>query len=182
MNKRKCWNIVLTALMLCASVNTLVSVYAQEVSQSQNTPPNKVFNPKNPISLARSEWTISNSAKLTKEMRYDEAQQMLAPTVEWLENSTEYHTALYKLFKSMDDAKAQAAVEKELAFKSAMLRDKAYYQFALLKIVQDNPSKAAELLVKVVTSEPTSELGFKAYEKLQEIGFTYKAQLEQPKE
>jgi hypothetical protein len=139
---------------------------------------NRVFDIQNPISLAKSESIVYNTALLIKAKRYEEAKAVLMPVIIWLEDSTEYHASLYNVLKELEDAKTQADIEKGLALKSAVIRDKAIYQWALLNLAKNNIKGGVEQLVKIVKSQPRTELGFKAYEKLQELGFTYKAQVE----
>jgi hypothetical protein len=68
-------------------------------------------------------------------------------------------------------------LERDLALKFAIYRDQVIYQLALLDIEDKKTQKAVEKLVNVVRSQPKTQLGFSAYQVLQEIGFTYKVQI-----
>lgn len=131
----------------------------------------------NSLGLTYAENNINKAASLIKRNKPLEAQAVIVPLTEWLSDATEYHAQLFKVLKDIDNAKVQADIEKDLALKFAILRDKASYQAALLYIQEKKLPKAVEKLVDIVRSQPRTELGFSAYERLQTIGFTYKAQM-----
>jgi hypothetical protein len=148
------------------SENTLENLSLKQFSNRSNT-----------VGLVYIEDSIAKTSSLIKNKRLIEAKAVIEPMVSWLEDVTEYHTNLYKVLKEIDTAKNQADLERELALKSAILRDKAIYQLALLYIEENKPKKAVPGLVDVVRSQPKTQLGFDAYQALQKIGFTYKVQL-----
>ncbi len=132
----------------------------------------------NPLGLLRIEEKVNRAAYLTKLKRYAEAEKEFKEQIDWLIDATEHHTNLFKVLRNLDNADAQAGLERELALQHAVLRDIAIYKYANLQILQKNYKKAVELLVDVVRSQPKTELGFSAYEKLQEVGFTFKVEPE----
>jgi hypothetical protein len=143
--------------------------------QKSNVDP--LLSANNPLGITSAENSITKTYNLIQQNKLPEAKLVIEPAVEWLTNATEYHTSLYKVLKDVDNAKTQADIERDLALKFAILRDKAMYQLALLYIEEKKPQKAAEKLVNIVRSQPKTQLGFNAYQVLQQIGFTYKAQL-----
>lgn len=138
---------------------------------------NPLLNPSNTMGLIAAENNINKAFTLIQQNKFSEAKLIMEPATEWLANATEYHTNLYKALKDIDTAKTQADLEKELALKFAIYRDQAMYQLALLYIEDKKHQKAVEKLVNVVRSQPKTQLGFSAYQVLQQIGFTYKVQL-----
>ena len=188
MKNRK--QMVISALLALSCLSsTMVYVQAQETSSQEghvtkkNTPPksdmNPLLNPKNPLGLSAADNNIKNTAYFIKNNNLAAAKALIAPTLSWLSDATEYHTNLYKTLKDIDTAKVQADVERELALKYALLRDKAAYQLAVVDINQNKLMDASDKLVDIVRSQPTTQLGFDAYHKLQDIGFTYKVQFEE---
>ena len=131
----------------------------------------------NPIGLVYAEDSINKAIVLMQKNRFVEAKSIVEPLYDWLEEATECHTNLYKVLKDIDTAKVQADLERELALKSAILRDSASYQLSLLYIEENDLKKATPKLVDIVRSQPKTQLGFSAYQVLQQIGFTYKMQL-----
>ncbi len=139
-----------------------------------------ILDPKNQLSLVYSEAMINKTYDLIRKNKLDDAKATIEPTYTWLNDATEFHTGLYKVLKDIDTAQTQADLERDLALKYAILRDKAGYQLALLYIEDNKPKEAVKKLVDIVRSQPTTKLGFESYQVLQEIGFTYKAQLKEP--
>ncbi|MDD3151163.1 MAG: hypothetical protein PHV68_10085, partial [Candidatus Gastranaerophilales bacterium] len=138
----------------------------------------RVFEDNNNIlSISYADFNIKRANDLIYEKKYIEAQKKLDNVIDWLENATEYHAEIYKALRKISSAKDQAEVEKDLAFKYAILRDRAYYYYGLIEINQKNYPKAVEYLVDVVRSQPKTDLGFSAYDRLKEIGFTYQSYL-----
>ncbi|MDD3013036.1 MAG: hypothetical protein PHC34_04975 [Candidatus Gastranaerophilales bacterium] len=131
----------------------------------------------NPIGIVNAEDSINKTTVLIQKNKLEEAKIIIEPLVDWLEDATECHTNLYKVLKDIETARVQADLERELALKSAILRDRAAYQLALLYIEENDPQNAVTRLVDIVRSQPKTQLGFSAYQVLQQIGFTYKVQL-----
>ncbi|MGD9579896.1 MAG: tol-pal system YbgF family protein [Vampirovibrionia bacterium] len=136
-----------------------------------------VVDPKNKLGLAYPFVELEKSKELLKKKDFTGARNVVVPLSEWLTNLTEYHIQLFKKLNGIDTAKNQAQVEKKLALDSALLRDKAYYQLALIYLGEKNEKEAIKYFVEVIKSQPKTELGMKSYEILQQIGFTEKIRL-----
>jgi hypothetical protein len=162
-------------------VNTAAKTDAKVVKTEPAKPKvMPILDPKNPLSLAYSEVMINKTFDLIQKNKLVEAKAAIEPTYTWLNDATEYHTGLYKVLKDLDTAQTQADLERDLALKYAILRDKAGYQLALLYIEDNRPKDAVKKLVDIVRSQPTTKMGFESYQILQQLGFTYKAQLIEP--
>jgi len=138
---------------------------------------NPLFNPKNQLGIAAAENNITKTFNLIQQNKLTEAKKIIEPTSDWLTKATEYHANLFKVLRDIDTAKVQSELERDLALRFAILRDKALYQLALLNIEEKKPQEAVEKLVNIVRSQPKTQLGFNAYQVLQQIGFTYKVQI-----
>jgi len=170
-------------LVICISVvfirfSAQLEAFAQGNTEIPREATKLVYSPHNIVGLTYAENQLKNAELTFQKGQPEAARCLLIPLLKWLEDITEYHAELYKVLKNIDTATTQADVEKELALKSAILRDKTMYQLGLVLIAQKKYKEAVPYLVKVVKSQPATDIGFKAYEKLQQIGFTYKIQLE----
>jgi len=147
--------------------------YAQESAQIQQ----KVFanittDVKNPLGSAYAENSIQKIEFYIKSNNYSAAKQTLDSVNQWVSDATEYHTDLFRTLKKIDNADAQANIERDLAIKFATMRDKILFLQAQIYIHNGQKREAVENLIDVITSQPNSELGFQAYKLLQDIGFT----------
>lgn len=136
-----------------------------------------IADPKNKLGLAYPFMELEKTKELIKNKDYTGAKTIVEPLTEWLTILTEYHIQLFQKLNNIDTAKNQAQVEKKLALDAALLRDKAYYQLALIYLGQNKEKEAVKYFVEVVKSQPKTELGMKSYEILQQIGFTEKIRL-----
>lgn len=134
-------------------------------------------NPANPVGLAYPYKELEKSLELLKKNDIAGAKKIVMPLTESLTELTEYHILLFKKLNDIETAKNQAQVEKKLALNFALLRDKAYYQLGLIYLEEKDYKKCVKYLVDLIKSQPNSELGMKAYEILQQIGFTEKIRL-----
>lgn len=139
--------------------------------------PSLVVDPKNKLGLAYPFVQLEKSKELLKAKNFAGAKVIVKPLSEWLTTLTESHIQLFKKLNGIDTAKNQAQVEKRLALDSALLRDKAYYQLALIYLGEKNEKEAIKYFIEVIKSQPKTELGMKSYEILQQIGFTEKVRL-----
>ncbi len=153
----------------------LISVPAFAQSQIVSTEKIDVATdqPKNILGTAYAENMIKIIEKQINANNYAVAKQNTDSIYEWVSDAAEYHTELFKTLKKLENADKQANIERELAIKFAVMRDKLLFLQAKIFIFDNNLKKAVENLVEVVKSQPETELGFKAYKMLQEIGFTY---------
>ncbi len=129
-----------------------------------------------PLSIEALDSKLSKSIELINLKNFIKAEQTLDPLVKWLTDSTEYHILLLNTLKDQQDAQYQAEMERAYAIKSALLRDKAIYYYAIALMKQQKNEEAARNFILVVQSQPKSKLGFDSYQKLQELGFTQKIQ------
>ena len=167
----------LTKITALAIFITLVGTLNSFALDSKTVSQNKVFSTKCPISIATAESSLNKAELYIKQNKFAEAEALLKSQLSWMEDVTEYHADLYKSLKSLDKAQVQADIEKDLAFKSAVLRDQFLFKIGVVYIKEGKLRQAADALVQVVKSQPETDLGYKAYGHLVEIGFTYKAQL-----
>lgn len=137
----------------------------------------KVDDPGNPLGLADATNRMKDIIALMEQSRFAEAQLKLMPLRQWLVDSAEAHINLYKTLNNIPSARAQAELEKQLGLEFALLRDRALFEMAKIYINQNDSRKAVKELTDVVKSQPKSQIGIRAYEMLQEIGFTEKLHL-----
>lgn len=134
----------------------------------------KVYDQNNPLGVAYMENVLDKAEFYIEEEDFESAKESIDLISEWVYDATEYHTDLFKTLKKLENSNAQADIERKLAIQFAVLRDKALFLEAQVLLNNGEKMQAVENLVEVVRSQPTTDLGFKAYETLQEIGFTYK--------
>ncbi len=147
--------------------------YAQPIPSMPQTSPPITNDIKNPLGTAYAENSIKKIESFIKSNNYTAAKQTLDSINQWVSDATEYHTNLLKSLRGLENADAQASIERELAIKFANMRDKLLFLNAKILIYNGQKQKAVPNLVEVVKSQPNSELGFQSYKILQEIGFTY---------
>lgn len=145
--------------------------------QEQGKTQSLLADPNNKLGLAYPFKKLEDSKNFLKKKDISGAKAIVEPLSEWLTHLTEYHIELFKKLNGIDTAKNQAQVEKRLALDSALLRDKAYYQLALIYLAENKEREAVKYLIEVIKSQPKTELGMKSYEILQQIGFTEKVRL-----
>ncbi len=133
-----------------------------------------VYDPKNSLGVTYVENILDKVEFYIEEEDFESAKQSIKQINEWVYDATEYHTDLFKTLKKLDNSEAQADIERKLAIQFAVLRDKTLFLEAQLLLNNGEKKQAVENLVEVVRSQPKTDLGFKAYETLQDIGFTYK--------
>jgi len=139
----------------------------------------KLDDPRNPLGFADAEIKLKKLSALTSEKRYAEAKPGLTQLRQNLVELTEAHIGLYKTLNQLPSARGQAELEKELALEFAQLRDRTMVEYAKIYIAEHEYNKAVKELTDVVKSQPRSKVGLRAYELLQEIGFTEKLQITQ---
>lgn len=81
-----------------------------------------------------------------------------------------FYQLLASSFSGIDNRVVES--QRKKALETALMRDEATYQLALVHRSQNQPELAVPLLVQIIRSQnPTRELGQKAYQQLFEIGF-----------
>lgn len=160
---------------------TNVRVEAPEVDMKNPPVTNhpKLNDPANPLGFTEAENRLHKYAQMIEARRYEEAKPGILQLRQWLVDLTEAHIGLYKTLNQVPSARGQAELEKELALQFAQLRDRALVDAARIYISEKDYFRAIKELTDVVKSQPRSKLGLRAYELLQEIGFTEKLQLTQ---
>jgi len=138
----------------------------------------KVHDPKNIVGITFAENTVNKAEFYIEEEDFESAELAINSINEWIFDATEFHTDLYKTLKKLDNSEVQANVERDLAIKFAVLRDKTLFLESKVLLKKGNKRHAVENLVEVVRSQPATSLGFQAYEMLQDLGFTYKIEYE----
>jgi len=155
----------------------------EEPINSPDAPPQKIYvtvdDPKNPLGITTSAQTLERVTKLIEEKKYAQAHVELDPLLNWLVDSTEAHISLNKTLTRIPSARVQAELEKQLALQFALLRDKAFFNKALVALGEKKNGEAVKSLSKVIQSQPRSAMGLKSYELLQSMGFTEKIQVEE---
>lgn len=136
--------------------------------------PKIVYDPENPLGAVYAENAVSKIEFYVEEGDLDSAREELDKINDWIYKATEYHTDLYRALNKAKNSEVQANIERELAIKFAVLRDRTLYLGSKVLLANGKKQEAVKNLVEVVRSQPNTELGFKAYRSLQEIGFTYK--------
>jgi len=167
--------IVIMFYIISITSSFYLPVFSAEKAYASN---NVVFSPANPLGVKYAENRVNEAAQLVNENKTLDARKKLVPLLEWLEDGTKCHTNLYQTLREVDGALAQADVEKDLALKFAVLRDQAKYQIGLINIKENKKTLAVDNFVDIVRSQPKTDLGCKAYEQLQNMGFTYKVKLQ----
>ena len=81
-----------------------------------------------------------------------------------------FYQELAGSFSGIDNRNADS--QRKKALETALMRDDATYQLALVHRTQNQPELAVPLLVQIIRSQsPTRDLGKKAYQQLLELGF-----------
>ncbi|HSA06327.1 MAG TPA: hypothetical protein P5556_04035 [Candidatus Gastranaerophilales bacterium] len=153
---------------------TLQIEKTQTEKPTENQKNIKVFNPQNPLGVVYAENMVNKAQFYYDERDIEAAKQTLDSINKWINEATELHTDLFKTISKLENSEIQADIEKNLAIKFAVLRDKALFLESKILISKGDKKRAVSNLVDVVRSQPSTDLGFKAYDMLQELGFTYK--------
>lgn len=131
----------------------------------------------NPLGLAAAKNDLQAVQKMLDNKQFEPANDRLFPLRQWLVDSTEAHINLYKALGKLPSAQVQAEFEKQLALEFAKLRDASFVETGRYYMGTNQPQKAVKELVQVVQSQTKTDLGLKAYQLLQQVGFTEQLQL-----
>jgi hypothetical protein len=137
----------------------------------------KLDNPSNALGLSYARNQLSRCSLLVDKKLSSDAMECLVPVRQWLVDATEAHIALFKALSNVSSARGQSELEKQLGLEFAMLRDQTFFQMARVYMDTKENRKAVKELVEVIKSQPRSEIGLKAYDMLQLMGFTEKLQI-----
>ena len=140
--------------------------------------PKVVHDPNNILGVRYAENAVKKAEFYVEEGDIQSAQEALKSIGDWIYKATEYHTDLYQALTKVNNSEVQADIERDLAIQFAVLRDRTLFLESKVFLANGKKREAVENLVEVVRSQPGTELGFKAYKSLQDIGFTYKLEYE----
>lgn len=144
--------------------------------------PKVIYDPNNPLGVIYAENLVNKAEFYMEEGDTKAAQESIKQISEWISTATEYHTDLYRALKKVNNSEIQADTERDLAVKFAVLRDRILFQESKILIANGNKKQAVKNLVEIVQSQPSTDLGFKAYEALQKLGFCCKIEFEMVKD
>ena len=102
--------------------------------------------------------------------QFDVAANKLQKARQVFNQLSNFYLQLFNSFSGLDNRVAES--QRKKALETGQLRDKATYQLALVHRAQNKPELSVPLLIQIIGSQsPTSGLGKKAYQQLNEIGF-----------
>lgn len=123
-----------------------------------------------PIGIAAGQSLMSEAESAIADQNYPLATEKLVAARKALNDVSAYYQNLSSVFVGVD-SRVNSDL-RDLALRSAQVRDQATYQLALVYRAQSRPELAVPLLVEVVQSQqPSRELGQQAYQQLYELGF-----------
>ena len=174
----------LTLLPVMAALTLLPPVNAQTSAPNLPDTPNQAqpLDPKNPnilrpvtqdnnlLSMAGGQRLMSEASSAVSSQDYPLAIKKLQEARQVFNQMSNFYQELAASFSGIDNRIADT--QRQKALKTAVLRDDATYQLALVHRTQNQPELAVPLLVQIIRSQnPTRELGKKAYQQLFELGF-----------
>lgn len=122
------------------------------------------------LSIENGKRLMSDASNAVSSQNYSEAAKKLQDARSVFNQLSNFYQQLNSSFSGIDNRVADSLRKK--ARDTAQMRDEATYQLALVHRAQNKPSLAVPLLVQVIKSQmPTRDLGKKAYNQLQELGF-----------
>ncbi len=123
-----------------------------------------------PIGIAAGQSLMSEAESAIAQQNYTLAAEKLVAARKALNDVSTYYQNLSSVFVGVD-SRVNSGL-RDLALRSAEVRDQASYQLAVVYRAQSRPELAVPLLVEVVNSQqPTRPLGQQAYQQLYELGF-----------
>jgi tetratricopeptide (TPR) repeat protein len=163
--------VVIGALLLTLSS---LATQPQKVVQAQSLPSNiETLEPATPqvsaYSIPKGKSLMAAAETAISAQDYSKAATNLVEARQLLLELTELYKQLNDSFRGIDNRTSRQHREK--ALEAATLRDEATYRLAVVYRAQNRPDQAIPLLIEVVGSQPTRELGKKSYQQLLELGF-----------
>ena len=174
----------LTLLPVMAALTLLPPVNAQTSAPNLPDSPNQAqpLDPKNPnilrpvtqdnnlLSMPGGQRLMSEASSAVSSQDYPLAIKKLQEARQVFNQMSNFYQELAASFSGIDNKIADT--QRQKALKTAVLRDDATYQLALVHRTQNQPELAVPLLVQIIRSQnPTRDLGKKAYQQLFELGF-----------
>ena len=174
----------LTLLPVMAALTLLPPVNAQTSAPNLPDSPNQAqpLDPKNPnilrpvtqdnnlLSMPGGQRLMSEASSAVSSQDYPLAIKKLQEARQVFNQMSNFYQELAASFSGIDNRIADT--QRQKALETAVLRDDATYQLALVHRTQNQPELAVPLLVQIIRSQnPTRDLGKKAYQQLFELGF-----------
>lgn len=174
----------LTFLPVIAALTLLPPVNAQTPAPKLPDSPNQAqpLDPKDPnilrpvtqdsnlLSLSGGQRLMTEASSAVSSQNYPLAVKKLQEAREVFNQMSNFYQELAASFSGIDNRVADT--QRQKALETALLRDDATYQLALVHRTQNQPELAVPLLVQIIRSQnPTRDLGKKAYQQLFELGF-----------
>ncbi len=160
------------AMPLAASAQTTIA-QTTTINQPPATAPaatRAIEQSSSPIGIAAGQSLMSEAESAISDQNYTLAAEKLVAARKALNDVSAYYQSLSSVFVGVD-SRVNSDL-RDLALRSAQVRDQAAYQLALVYRAQSRPELAVPLLVEVVQSQqPSRELGQQAYQQLYELGF-----------
>lgn len=175
----------LTCLPFMAALSLLPPVNAQQTPAPKlPDSPNQAqpLDPKDPnilrpgtqnsslLSVAGGQRLMTEASSAVSSQDYPQAIQKLQEARQVFNQMSNFYQELAASFSGIDNRTADS--QRQKALETALMRDDATYQLALVHRAQNQPELAVPLLVQIIRSQsPTRELGKKAYQQLVELRF-----------
>lgn len=113
---------------------------------------------------------MTEASSAVSSQNYPLAIQKLQEARQVFNQMSNFYQELATSFSGIDNRTADS--QRQKALETALMRDDATYQLALVHRAQNQPELAVPLLVQIIRSQsPTRELGKKAYQQLVELRF-----------
>lgn len=122
------------------------------------------------LSMEGGNRLLDRAAAAIERLDYETAVTELQNARKVFNQLSNFHVKLAGSFQGIDNGIYDR--HRRQAFESGQKRDETTYQLAIVHRSQGQAELAVPLLIQIIESQtPTSELGEKAYQQLQEIGF-----------
>jgi len=122
------------------------------------------------LSVAGGQRLMTEASSAVSSQDYPQAIQKLQEARQVFNQMSNFYQELAASFSGIDNRTADS--QRQKALETALMRDDATYQLALVHRAQNQPELAVPLLVQIIRSQsPTRELGKKAYQQLVELRF-----------
>lgn len=113
---------------------------------------------------------MTEASSAVSSQDYPQAIKKLQEARQIFNQMSNFYQELAASFSGIDNRIADS--QRQKALETALMRDDATYQLALVHRTQNQPELAVPLLVQIIRSQnPTRDLGKKAYQQLFELGF-----------
>lgn len=122
------------------------------------------------LSVGGGQGLLKEASSAVSSQDYPLAIKKLQEARQIFNQMSNFYQELAGSFSGIDNRTADS--QRQKALETALMRDDATYQLALVHRTQNQPELAVPLLVQIIRSQsPTRDLGKKAYQQLFELGF-----------